>query len=84
MGAAIEDTLLLLSPVLRRRAPLAKLDVEAHTPAAAPDAIVRLDEKGESVLNVEFEQFDCQIPFKHDLLPHGGSGDKTAGQVQAA
>jgi len=46
VGAALAYALLLLSSVLRRGAALAHLDVEAHAPAAAPHAVVRLYQPG--------------------------------------
>jgi len=47
VGAARVDTLLLLVPVLCRSASLPNLDMEAHAPAAAPHAVICLDQPRE-------------------------------------
>src|SRR5262245_52130391 len=48
MRAGLANAALLRGPVLRRRRVAADaLLVEAHTPAAAPDAVVPLDERRE-------------------------------------
>src|SRR5680860_1248235 len=58
VGAALVYALLLLGSVLRRGAPLAQLDVEAHAPAASPHAVVRLDQPGKRGPRVHVQRPD--------------------------
>jgi len=64
--AALADPLLLVGPVLHPGAPLADLDVEAHAPAAAPHAVVRLNQSRE------------RRPGVHIQGPHGERDDRLA------